>query len=78
MRIPIRRAWLLNDLDETEIMAGYFAGFYGEPEPTEAGYSFAYWHGWRNGMVDSGRCENDSAQVELAHDTTTNKQEVSR
>jgi hypothetical protein len=44
----------LFSLDETEILDGYWDGRDGEPEP-KGNRSRAYWHGWRNGMVDSKR-----------------------
>lgn len=64
-RIPIRTMAQLAALDTGEILEGYFAGFYGEPEPGD-NRSFAYWHGWRNGTVDGGHRAKDAAQTALA------------
>ena len=66
-KIPLRRAEGLHQLNDAEVVAGYRAGLKGETEPNpNASYSF--WHGWRNGMVDSGRAQGDAAQAELARD----------
>jgi hypothetical protein len=50
---------------EAEMLAGYWAGFGGAPEPG-VGMSRAYHHGWRNGAVDGGHREPDAAQAQLA------------
>ena len=50
-------------MNQDEVMQGYLAGYAGEPKPTD---SRDKWHGWRNGMVDSGRMEIDDAQRSVA------------
>ena len=65
-KIPLRRAEGLHVLD-AEVVAGYRAGLKGETEPNPNA-SYPYWHGWRNGLVDSGRVSKDGAQAELARD----------
>lgn len=57
----------LNLLDEKEMVAGYQAGFRGDAEPGSS-HSKSYWHGWRNGMVDSSRAQADCAQRQLARE----------
>lgn len=57
----------LDALDHTEMVAGYMAGTSGSAEPGSA-FSRSYWHGWRNGAVDSGRREIDQAQQQLARE----------
>lgn len=57
----------LDALDSNEILAGYLDGFVGAPEPG-SDKSRSYWHGWRNGMVDGGNREIDSAQVQLVRE----------
>jgi hypothetical protein len=52
-------------LDDGEIMEGYFDGFHGSPPPG-SDRSRAFWHGWRNGRVDAGLAEPDFAQIALA------------
>lgn len=57
----------LAKLDEDEILAGYWAGRAGTPEPGSA-FSRSYWHGWRNGASDFGYREMDAAQAQLARE----------
>ena len=66
-RIPIQKADLLVHLDDAELLEGYNDGRAGEPEPGD-NRSFSYWHGWRNGSVDGGHREQDSAGRALAKD----------
>lgn len=66
-RIPISRAALLDDLDDAEVIEGYYDGLENEPEPGD-NRSFRYWHGWRNGMADGRHRENDEAQRALVKD----------
>lgn len=63
---PVFTAEDLDALDTEEIVEGYMAGLRGDGEPG-SGHGRAYWHGWRNGMVDSGRASLDAAQAQLAH-----------
>jgi len=55
----------LDNLDDTDMVAGYMAGFDGADEPG-SDKSRSYWHGWRNGMTDGGRAEKDAEQANLA------------
>ena len=55
----------LANLDDAEMVAGYMAGLDGASEPG-SDKSRGYWHGWRNGMVDSGRADKDAEQANLA------------
>lgn len=54
-RIPVLTASELDALDQAEVLEGYRDGFGGFPCGDNRGRS--YWHGWRNGMADSGRME---------------------
>ena len=54
-------------LDGDEVVAGYRAGLSGVAEPGST-KSRSFWHGWRNGVVDSGRKSPDEAQRMLAAD----------
>ena len=54
-------------LDEGEILEGYFDGFHQLSEPPGP-RSRSYWHGWRNGQVDSGTRPPDRAHAALAAD----------
>jgi hypothetical protein len=64
---PLRSLPELDALDDDEVMAGYFAGFSGEPEPLASTVSRSLWHGWRNGAVDGGHRPKDADQALLAH-----------
>ena len=66
--LPVRTASDLDTLDVDEIVEGYRDGRRGEPEP-KGNRSRSYWHGWRNGMTDSGRRPIDKHQRELAANT---------
>jgi hypothetical protein len=55
----------LDSLDPVEMVEGYHDGFKNEPAP-RGNRSKAYWHGWRNGMVDGGHAKIDEAQYLLA------------
>lgn len=54
----------LDTLSDDDILAGYRAGRDGDPEPGH-NHGRAYWHGWRNGMMDSGRLKHDTASSQL-------------
>jgi len=54
-------------LDGDEIVAGYRGGLAGSAEPG-SDRSRSFWHGWRNGMVDSRRAESDHAQRALVRE----------
>ena len=62
--LPVRTSADLATIDEDECVEGYRDGLRGEPEP-QGNRSRAYWHGWRNGMVDSGRRQSDKHQRAL-------------
>jgi hypothetical protein len=51
-------------LDDGEILEGYFDGFHGGAAPG-SGRSRSFWHGWRNGRVDAGLAEPDAAHCAL-------------
>ena len=66
--IPVSTAADLATLDDDEIVEGYRDGLRGEPEPGN-NRTCSYWHGWRNGQVDSGRRASDWAQRALVKST---------
>ena len=65
MYFPVTTVEDLDSLDDDEILEGYRDGLRGEPEPGD-NRGRAVWHGWRNGMIDSGRMEKDEAAATLA------------
>jgi hypothetical protein len=67
IRVPITKAAALDALDDEELIDGYRDGLHGEPEPGD-NRSLSYWHGWRNGMIDSKRLPSDAASMALAKD----------
>lgn len=64
---PVSTKADLELLDDDDILAGYQAGLRGDDEPGSA-HSRSYWHGWRNGMVDSKRASIDDHQTKLARE----------
>ena len=62
---PVVTVEELETLDEAEMIEGYSDGFSNEPRPS-GNRSKAYWHGWRNGMVDGKHADPDEAQAILA------------
>lgn len=62
---PVQTLEEFDHLDENEILAGYWAGIANAAEPGND-RSRAYWHGWRNGMVDGKHAQADAAQTALA------------
>ncbi len=67
-REPITDMETLAKQDERDMRSGYEAGLNGREEPGVE-FNRSYWHGWKNGMVDSGRVKNpDAHQAKLAHE----------
>lgn len=62
---PVQTVEDFRTLDDGDVLEGYLGGFDGEAEPGNT-RSRSYWHGWRNGMVDSARCLADHAHLTLA------------
>ena len=62
---PLSSVRELDVLDDDDCVAGYLAGLDGAPEPG-SDKSKSYWHGWRNGMMDTGRLPHDEAARNLA------------
>jgi hypothetical protein len=57
-------------LDSDQVVAGYRAGWRDQPNYTRT--EQAYWHGYLNGQVDSGRMEASPAQRAVAKDAVAN------
>ena len=66
-REPISDLQALSEQDERDMLAGYNAGFSGDGHEPSAEFNRSYWHGWRNGMMDSGRMRIDEPARLLAH-----------
>jgi len=63
--LPVTTLADLATIDDAECIDGYWDGRENAPQPGN-NRSRSYWHGWRNGMVDSRHMEKDDAQAELA------------
>lgn len=61
---PVRTLADLDSLDETEIIDGYLSAQHGDPEPGP-NRGRAFWHGWRNRMMDYGELPHDDASRQL-------------
>ncbi len=66
-RKPVESVSELDALDDRDVLSGYEAGRNGREEPSIE-FNRSYWHGWRNGMMDSGRMKGEAASAKLAHD----------
>jgi hypothetical protein len=64
---PVRTVADLNTLDPDEITAGYLSAERGDPEPGP-NRGRAFWHGWRNRMIDMRELPMDDAARALARD----------
>ena len=73
---PVRTKADLDTLNEADILEGYMSAQRGDPEPGE-NRGRAYWHGWRNRMIDMGAIKPDAASAQLAHECYPRKREVS-
>lgn len=62
---PLTTAAELDLLDMDDCVEGYRAGLRGASEPG-SDKSKSYWHGWRNGMMDSKRMSHDADAMALA------------
>jgi len=63
--VPVRTVADLETLDQDEMVRGYIECKRGDPEPG-ANRGRAYWHGWRNRMMDYGELKIDDASRSLA------------
>lgn len=64
---PVRTKADLDSLDEADIVDGYLSAERGDPEPGP-NRGRAFWHGWRNRMIDLGELPPDDASRQLAHE----------
>ena len=64
---PVRTKADLDDLDSEEIYDGYLSAERGDPEPGP-NRGRAFWHGWRNRMIDFGEIRLDDAARQLVRE----------
>jgi hypothetical protein len=63
---PVRTKADLDSLDQADVLEGYRSAERGDPEPGE-NRGRAFWHGWRNRMIDYGILKPDDASMQLVH-----------
>ena len=61
---PVRTLADLETLCESEVVEGYVKTERGDPEPGE-NRGRAFWHGWRNRMMDLNGLPHDDASRQL-------------
>ena len=71
-RTPIATLDELSTLDDRDVYHGYLAGLNGAPEPSIE-MNRSYWHGWRNGMADSGQLPIDASMRSLVKEYVESK-----
>lgn len=67
---PVRTKADLDAMDFSEVLEGYKSAERGDPEPGE-NRGRAYWHGWRNRMIDMGELPMDDAAAQLAREVVS-------
>ena len=65
--VPVRTLADFDSLTIEEVTLGYTTTQRGDPEPGE-NRGRAFWHGWRNRMIDFGELPPDGASWQLAHE----------
>lgn len=64
---PVRTKADLDTLNEADVIEGYSSAQRGDPEPGE-NRGRAFWHGWRNRMIDMGQIPGDDASHQLVRE----------
>lgn len=64
---PVRTAADLASLDQADVYEGYVSAERGDPEPGP-NRGRAFWHGWRNRMIDMGILPVDDASIQLVRE----------
>lgn len=64
---PVRTKVDLDTLDSADIVEGYMSASRGDPEPG-LNRGRAFWHGWRNRMIDLGQLPTDAASQQLVRE----------
>lgn len=65
--LPVRTLDDLNSLDQSDIVEGYTSAERGDPEPGP-NRGRAFWHGWRNRMIDFHILPVDEASIQLVRE----------
>lgn len=69
---PVRTKADLDSLDFAEVLEGYKSAERGDPEPGP-NRGRAFWHGWRNRMIDIGAIPIDEAAGQLAREVVKSR-----
>lgn len=64
---PVRTKADLDTLNRADVLEGYMSANRGDPEPG-ANRGRAFWHGWRNRMMDIGQIPQDDASRQLVRE----------
>ena len=67
-REPIDNLTSLDNLDNRDLVAGYFAGLNGDGHEPSVEKNADYYHGWLNGMCDKGRMQPSATHKQLVHE----------
>jgi hypothetical protein len=70
---PVRTLADLGSLNHDDIVEGYMSAQRGDPEPGP-NRGRAFWHGWRNRMIDYGEIPPDDASGQLAREVVAASQ----
>ncbi len=55
------------NIDDEECVKGYMSGLKGKELPSPHLYTRSFYHGYLNGLVDSGRRQIDNKQLDLVY-----------
>lgn len=64
---PVSTKAELDTLNASDIIEGYTSAQRGDPEPGE-NRGKAFWHGWRNRMIDYGILQPDAESMQLVRE----------
>lgn len=73
---PVRTKADLDTLDFADVLEGYLSTERGDPEPGP-NRGRAFWHGWRNRMIDLHELPPDDASHQLAHEVVVARRQPS-
>jgi hypothetical protein len=73
---PVSTKSDLDSLDQGDILEGYMSAERGDPEPGP-NRGRAFWHGWRNRMMDYGVIPQDAASIQLVKEVVAARKLIS-
>lgn len=63
--LPTSTVFAVETLDDGDALEGYLDGFHATGNP-DSSRSRAYWRGWNNGMIESGRIPYDASCAQVS------------